>query len=154
MGPQMTDVVISRMTQEDIDGVYEVEKTAFPIPWPKRSFEEELKNLLAYYFVARIENRIVGYIGMWFVMDECHITNIAVHEEYRRQKIASKLIEKMLEECKEHGTTYIELEVREKNLAAQKLYEKYGFQEECIRKDYYKNPDQTKESAVIMTRDF
>lgn len=154
MGPQMTDVVISRMTQEDIDGVYEVEKTAFPIPWPKRSFEEELKNLLAYYFVARIENRIVGYIGMWFVMDECHITNIAVHVEYRRQKIASKLIEKMLEECKEHGTTYIELEVREKNLAAQKLYEKYGFQEECIRKDYYKNPDQTKESAVIMTRDF
>lgn len=154
MGPQMTDVVISRMTQEDIDGVYEVEKTAFPIPWPKRSFEEELKNLLAYYFVARIENRIVGYIGMWFVMDECHITNIAVHEEYRRQKIASKLIEKMLEECKEHGTTYIELEVREKNMAAQKLYEKYGFQEECIRKDYYKNPDQTKESAVIMTRDF
>ena len=154
MGPQMIDVVISRMTQEDIDGVYEVEKTAFPIPWPKRSFEEELKNLLAYYFVARIENRIVGYIGMWFVMDECHITNIAVHEEYRRQKIASKLIEKMLEECKEHGTTYIELEVREKNLAAQKLYEKYGFQEECIRKDYYKNPDQTKESAVIMTRDF
>lgn len=150
----MTDVVISRMTQEDIDGVYEVEKTAFPIPWPKRSFEEELKNLLAYYFVARIENRIVGYIGMWFVMDECHITNIAVHEEYRRQKIASKLIEKMLEECKEHGTTYIELEVREKNMAAQKLYEKYGFQEECIRKDYYKNPDQTKESAVIMTRDF
>ena len=145
---------ICKMTGEDIEGVLEVEKTAFPIPWPRSSFEEELKNMLAYYFVAKIEGKIVGYIGMWFVMDECHVTNIAVHAEYRRQKIASRLIEKMLEECKEHGTKYIELEVRMNNIAAQKLYEKYGFKEECVRKDYYKNPDQSRESAVIMTRDF
>lgn len=148
------ELEISRMSFEDLDGVIEVEKTAFPIPWPRRSFEEELRNMLACYFVAKLGERVVAYIGMWFVMDECHITNVAVHEDFRRQKIASRLIEKMLEECKEHGTSYIELEVREKNLAAQRLYESFGFQEECVRKDYYKNPDNTRESAIIMVRDF
>lgn len=145
---------IERMTPDDLDGVIDVEKTAFPIPWPKSSFEEELKNMLAYYYVAKIHGRVIAYIGMWFVMDECHITNVAVHEDYRRKKIASKLIEKMLDECKEHGTTYIELEVRENNVAAQKLYSNFGFVEECVRKDYYKNPNGTRENAIIMVKDF
>lgn len=72
------DIEISNLTKEDLNGIYEVEKDSFPIPWPISSFEEELKNILATYLVAKIENKIVGYIGMWFVMDECHITNIAV----------------------------------------------------------------------------
>ena len=148
------DLEIERMTLDDLDGVVEVEKTAFPIPWPKSSFEDELKNMLAYYYVAKIQGRVIAYIGMWFVMDECHITNVAVHEDYRRQKIASKLIERMLDECKEHGTTYIELEVRENNIAAQKLYSNFGFVEECVRKGYYKNPNGTRENAIIMVRDF
>ena len=148
------DLEIEKMTLDDLDGVVEVEKTAFPIPWPKSSFEDELKNMLAYYYVAKIQGRVIAYIGMWFVMDECHITNVAVHEDYRRQKIASKLIERMFDECKEHGTTYIELEVRENNFAAQKLYSNFGFVEECVRKDYYKNPNGTCENAIIMVRDF
>ena len=150
----MVDLIITKMSFEDLDGVLEVEKTAFPIPWPKKSFEEELKNILASYFIAKIQNRVVAYIGMWFVMDECHITNIAVHSDFRRKQIASNLINKMFEECKSHGTSYIELEVRASNIPAQKLYEKFGFKEECIRKDYYKNPDNTRETAIIMTRDF
>jgi ribosomal-protein-alanine N-acetyltransferase len=65
------------MTEEDLDGILEVEKTSFPIPWSKNSFEDELKNILATYLVAKVDNTVIGYIGAWFVIDECHITNIA-----------------------------------------------------------------------------
>ena len=82
----MSDVIIRRMTKDDLEGIFEVEKTAFPIPWPISSFEEELKNILATYMVAELDKKIVGYIGLWFIMDECHITNVAVHAEYRKQK--------------------------------------------------------------------
>lgn len=72
------NIEISKLTADDLEGIYEVEKDSFPIPWPISSFEDELRNILATYLVAKVENKIVGYIGMWFVMDECHITNIAV----------------------------------------------------------------------------
>lgn len=147
------EIEISKLTHDDLEGIYEVEKDSFPIPWPISSFEEELKNILATYLVAKIENRIVGYIGMWFVMDECHITNIAVLSEYRKSGIATKLINEMLSLCKEHGTTYIMLEVRESNIPAQKLYSKFNFTEEVVRKDYYKNPDGTREDAIVMSRE-
>ena len=146
-------IEISKLTHDDLEGIYEVEKDAFPIPWPISSFEEELKNILATYLVAKIENKIVGYIGMWFVMDECHITNVAVHSEYRNQGIASKLINEMLKLCKEHATTYIMLEVRINNIPAQKLYSKFNFKEEVIRKGYYKNTDGTREDAIVMSKE-
>lgn len=146
------EVEISKLTHDDLEGIYEVEKDSFPIPWPISSFEEELKNILATYLVAKINNKIVGYIGMWFVMDECHITNIAVHSNYRENGIATRLINEMLKLCKEHKTTYIMLEVRSNNIPAQKLYSKFGFTEEVIRKNYYKNPDNTREDAIVMSR--
>ena len=103
------EIKISKLTHDDLDGIFEVEKDSFPIPWPISSFEQELNNILATYLVAKIENKIVGYIGMWFVMDECHITNIAVHSEYRKNKIATKLGNQMLKLCNEHETNYIML---------------------------------------------
>ena len=102
---------------------------------------------------TKINKKIIGYIGMWFVMDECHITNVAVLSEYRKKGIATKLIKEMLNLCKEHGTHYIMLEVRKSNLPAQKLYLKFNFTEEVIRKDYYKNPDGTREDAIVMSRE-
>lgn len=147
----MDELYIRKMKPEDLDGVFEVEKTAFPIPWPISSFEEELKNILATYLVAEIDKKIVGYIGMWFIMDECHITNVAVHSEYRKQKIATKLVESMFKLCKEHATTYVTLEVRKQNLPAQSLYKKFGFIKEAVRREYYKNPDNTREDAIIMS---
>lgn len=146
-------IEISKLTHDDLEGIYEVEKDAFPIPWPISSFEEELKNILATYLVAKIDNKIVGYIGMWFVMDECHITNVAVHSEYRKKGIASTLINEMLKLCKEHRTTYIMLEVRINNIPAQKLYSKFGFSDDVIRKNYYKNPDGTREDALLMSKE-
>ena len=136
----MENLTITKMSKDDLEGIYEVEKTAFPIPWPISSFEEELKNMLATYLVAKIDNKVVGYLGLWFVMDECHITNIAVHADYRRNKIASTLI-----------TSYILLEVRKSNVEAISLYKKYGFKNDAIRKNYYKNPDNTHEDAIMMS---
>lgn len=147
----MEKITITKMSKDDLVGIYEVEKTAFPIPWPISSFEEELKNMFATYLIAKIDNKVVGYIGLWFVMDECHVTNIAVHSEYRRNKIATKLIEEMLTLCKEHEISYILLEVRKSNLPAINLYKKFGFNEDSIRKDYYKNPDNTREDAIMMS---
>lgn len=146
----MDNIKITKMTKDDLEGIYEVEKTAFPIPWPITSFEEELKNIFATYLVAKLDNRIVGYLGLWFVMDECHITNIAVHSDFRKQNIATRLIQEMFKLCKEHETTYITLEVRKSNVPAISLYKKFGFKDEVIRKDYYKNPDNTREDAIIM----
>lgn len=82
----MDNVVISKMIYDDIPAVYEVEKTAFPIPWPIETLEKEMQNMLATYLVAKIDNEVIGYIGMWFVMDECHITNLAVHSDHRRKR--------------------------------------------------------------------
>jgi ribosomal-protein-alanine N-acetyltransferase len=141
------------MTDDDLKGVYEVEKTAFPIPWSVNSFQEELKNMLATYLVAKIDGMVVGYIGAWFVIDECHITNIAVHKDFRNIGVASKLVKELLKLCYEHATTYITLEVRVSNTPAQNLYEKFGFNRETIRKGYYKNPDGTRENAIIMSKE-
>ena len=91
---------------------------------------------------------------MWFVMDECHVTNIAVHSDYRKQGIASKLIKKMFNLCKEHQSAYILLEVRANNIPAKNLYEKFGFKSDGIRKGYYKNPDGTHEDAILMSKEF
>lgn len=150
----MDKIKISQMTMEDLEGVYEIDKEAFPIPWRRSSFEEELKNVLATYLVAKIDENIVGYLGMWFIMDECHITNIAVSSNYRRMGIAKKLINEMFKLCKNHLTSYILLEVRANNIPAQKLYESFGFKIDGIRKNYYKNPDNTHEDAILMTKEF
>ena len=145
------NIQISKLTKEDLPGIFEVEKESFPIPWPISSFEEELNNLLATYLVAKQDEKIIAYIGMWFVMDECHIMNIAVLKEYRRQGIASTLINEMFRLCKEHETHYVMLEVRKNNIPAQELYQKFGFTQEVIRKEYYKNPDGTHEDAIVMS---
>ena len=147
-------VIISNMTKEDLPAVFEVEKDAFPIPWALSSFEEELNNMFATFLVAKVKEQIVGYIGMWFVMDECHVANIAVSKEYRRKGIATQLVNELLKLCREHRTTYVMLEVRVTNLAAQKLYAKFGFKDEVLRKNYYRNPDGTHEDAIIMSLEF
>ena len=150
---QMSEINIEKMSFDDLEEVYEIDKVSFPIPWSKTSFEEELKNMLATYLVAKIDGRVVGYVGAWMVIDECHITNIAVHPNYRRKKIASKLINALLHFCNEHGISYILLEVRITNTPAQNFYKSFGFQSDGIRKGYYKNPDGTYDDAILMTKE-
>ena len=145
-------VTIEKMKKEYIDDVYEIDKMSVPIPWSKNSIEEEMNNMLANFLVAKEDDKVVGFAMCWYIMDECHIGNIAVHPDYRQKGIATRLLDKLLEGCKEHGTNSILLEVRVSNIPAQELYKKLGFEELVIRKQYYKNPDGTYEDAIIMTK--
>ena len=133
-----------------IDGVFEVEKSCFEDYWSKDSFKKELSNNLAKYLVAKVDGKIAGYVGIWFVVDEGHITNVAVHEDYRGKKIGDKLINELVQVCKDNKIVSMTLEVRASNKIAQNLYRKYGFKMAGIRKEYYSN---NKEDAIIMWND-
>lgn len=149
----MSEIKIQKMTFDDLDEVYEIDKESFPIPWTKTSFEEELKNMLAMYLVAKEDGKVIGYIGSWMIIDECHITNIAILSSYRRKGIASELVKELIKYCNENGISYVLLEVRLNNTPAQRLYEKFGFKTDGIRKGYYKNPDGTYDDAILMTKE-
>ncbi len=138
---------IELMKKEDIDGVYLVEKDAFEHHWSKKEFEKELKNNVARYLVAKIDNEIIGYLGVWFILDEGHITNVAVKKEYRNMKIGTQLVEKLILMANENKIMSLTLEVRESNMNAQKLYKSNGFMLSGIRKEYYSD---NKENAIIM----
>lgn len=141
------NMIIRSMTMDDVDAVYIVEEDCFVDPWSKESIKKELKNNLARYLVAQLDDRIVGYVGVWFVVDEGHITNVAVHSDYRGKKIGDKLVKEMVELCKENNIVAMTLEVRSSNTVAQNLYRKYGFKMGGIRKEYYSD---NKEDAIIM----
>ncbi|MCX7843648.1 MAG: ribosomal protein S18-alanine N-acetyltransferase [Clostridia bacterium] len=147
----MSNIEVVDMTYEHIDGVMAVEKLSFKIPWSRNAFIEEItKNKFAIYFTARINGMIAGYAGMWKVFDEGHITNIAVHPEFRRNGVGSALLEKLIERAKAEGITKMTLEVRKSNYAAQKLYSKYGFLDGGVRKAYYSDNN---EDAIIMWKE-
>jgi ribosomal-protein-alanine N-acetyltransferase len=139
------------MTLEHLEGVYKIEKESFSIPWAMEDFIKELKeNKMAIYFVALIDDRVVGYGGMWHIINEGHITNIASSEEFRRQGIGAAILSRMIQVANEKEMIGITLEVRMGNESAMKLYSKFGFKAEGIRKNYYTD---TKEDAVIMWKE-
>lgn len=136
------------MTSKDIDQVLEVERKTFKTPWSKNAFEKEMNhNELAMYVVIQDDKRVFGYAGLWIIGDEGHITNVAVHPEYRKKGYGDKLIHKLIEEGKKRGINAYTLEVRVSNKAAQNLYCKYGFENVGIRPKYY---EDNKEDAMIM----
>lgn len=141
------NVHVRLMTEDDIDDVVEISSLSFSHSWNRSSYEQELQNSLAKYFVAEIDNRVIGFVGTWLIVDESHITNVAVHPEFRKQGIASKLIESMISYCKEHGCIAYTLEVRAGNTPAISLYEKHGFKQDGIRKSYYQDNN---EDAILM----
>lgn len=141
------NVHVSIMNESDIDDVLEISNLSFSTPWSRLSYEQELNNSLAKYFVAKINDKVVGFIGTWIIVDESHVTNVAVHPNYRKLGIGSKLIESMLNYCKEKNCTSYTLEVRESNKTAISVYEKHGFVVDGMRKEYYQD---NKENALIM----
>ncbi len=145
-------IEVMPMTASDIEGVLKVEESCFAIAWTKADFEREMnENKLAVYFVAKDGEKIVGYAGMWHVVTEGQITNVAVLEEYRGQKVGSLLMEALIRTAEEREMIGITLEVKISNYPAQKLYAKYGFKPEGFRKNYYKD---TNEDAVVMWKYF
>ena len=145
----MLSVKIQPMQKSDLDGVILIEEKAYgPHHWSKESFLSELSNELAKYFSVFNENdELIGYCGCWQILEEAHITNIAVTPEYRRNHIGEALLTKLIDECYKNMAKYITLEVRVGNKPAIALYEKYGFKSLGTRKSYYQDNN---EDALIM----
>ncbi len=142
------NTVIRRMKQEDLDEVTALEKATFTIPWSRESFRQELeRNVAARYLVAESEGKIIGYAGAWIILDESHITNIAVAESYRGQGVGRKLTQALLQLLSNLGASYATLEVRVSNERAQNLYRSLGFISVGKRKRYY---EDNQEDAFLM----
>ncbi|UOQ44335.1 ribosomal protein S18-alanine N-acetyltransferase [Halobacillus salinarum] len=139
---------IRPMETEDIEEVMDVEKASFAVPWTEETFRNEvLDNPYAHYFVIEEGGRVFGYCGLWLIIDEAHITNIAIHPEFRGQKYGEDLFRRTFMEAIEGGAIQLSLEVRVSNTAAQHLYRKFGMKPGGIRKHYYTDNG---EDALVM----
>jgi len=142
-------ILIEPMRLEDLDAVHTIERASFRSPWPPNAYRSELEsNRLASYLVARAEGEIIGFGGMWLMVDEAHITTFAIHPAWRRQRIGERLLLSFLDLALERGAREATLEVRLSNLPARRLYEKYGFRPVGLRPRYYSDDN---EDALIMT---
>ncbi len=128
------------------DSVYEIEKACFSTPWSKRSLESQIFTDSAVFAVIYDNDTAAGYITGQIVADECELYRIAVLPQYRKQRLATRLMEYFLDKCEENNVKSIFLEVRSGNAPARSLYEKSGFKVLAVRKNYYSNPG---EDAVI-----
>lgn len=141
-------IELKEMTSSYTEGVFNVGKLSLKEAWSLDSINKELDNKNAKYIVAVTENNeVVGFIGLWIVLDEGDITNVAVHPNYRKQKIASLLIEYVINNMKNWNISSLTLEVRKSNIAAQNLYKKFNFNVSGIRKNFYSDNN---EDAYIM----
>jgi ribosomal-protein-alanine N-acetyltransferase len=144
-------IVIDRMTVDDLGDVQEIEGESFTTPWPPHAYRSELEtNRLAHYIVARYDDRLVGFAGMWLMVDEAHITTFAVRKTWRRQGVGERLLLALLDLAKARGAREATLEVRPSNHPARRLYEKYGFALVGVRRRYYSDDN---EDALILTTD-
>lgn len=145
------EVNLRQMTLEDVDGVLAIEKASFSTPWSRGSFIKEVtENKLAYYTVAEMNGAIIGYAGVWLIVDEGHITNIAVAPKYRGQQIGRKILEKLIQELKNREILRVTLEVRASNKVAIAMYRSFGFIALGRRPGYYTDNG---EDALIMWKD-
>ena len=141
-------VTVRPMVMTDVDGVMAVEHDSFLTPWSRSAFEEELaQNRRARYIVAEENGAIVGYAGTWLVINEAHVTNVAVSSQRRREGIGRLLMQNLMELARDNDMESMTLEVRVSNAAARHLYAQMGFVEAGIRKNYY---SETKEDALIL----
>jgi [ribosomal protein S18]-alanine N-acetyltransferase len=139
---------IERMRAEDLDDVVAIERVAFTMPWSRGAFLYEIEqNRAARCWVIRENSRIVGYLCLWEVADEVHITNVAVHPAWRRRGIARAVLTEILDHARQRGLRMACLEVRPTNMEARSLYEALGFQVVGRRKGYYYD---TGEDALVM----
>lgn len=139
------------MTLEDLPQIMEIEQDAFSIPWTIEAFQNELtNNRLAHYMSVELNDKVIGYGGLWIIVDEAHITNIAIHSSVRGQGLGKKLVGELMSTAATLGATKMTLEVRVKNVIAQHVYKQFGFVEAGIRPKYY---EDNNEDALIMWAD-
>ena len=135
------------MTAADVDAVCAIEAATFARPWSRASIENELTNSCARYVVLRRGGETVGYAGMWLVIDEAHVTNVAIRKDLRGQGLGEKLMRALIQLAADSGMIWMTLEVRRSNAAAQGLYRKLGFVDVGWRKRYY---EDNGEDALLM----
>ncbi len=145
----MAEFKIREMTEDDIDDILQIEELCYGAHhWSRDSFLTELSNKISLYqCVINNEGKCVGYMGIWKIIDEAHITNISIHPDYQNKKLAHRLILSAINECYKEKIKYITLEVRVSNEKAIHLYEKFGFKSLGLRKKYYQDNN---EDALIM----
>ncbi|EJR55415.1 ribosomal-protein-alanine acetyltransferase [Bacillus cereus VD115] len=142
------DMIFRKMELDDIAQIVAIEEASFSTPWTADAFQRELTmNEHALYVVLEKDGRIIGYCGLWIIIDESHITNIAILPEYRGQKLGDALLKEVISVAKELGVKTMTLEVRVSNEVAKQLYKKYGFQNGGIRKRYYAD---NQEDGLVM----
>jgi len=139
------------MTQEHIQQIAELEKMCFRDPWSVNSIASELNNDLSLWLVALSGEKVVGYVGSQTVLGWTDMMNIAVHPDFRRQKIGERLVDALVDALKANGSTCLTLEVRASNEPAKALYGKLGFIQIGLRKNYYRNP---REDALILRKEW
>ena len=144
-------MIITKMTDAHVSQVAQLEKLCFSDPWSENSVAYELTNPLSLWLVCVEDDRVAGYVGSQTVMDESDMMNIAVHPDFRRRGMAEQLVEALVGELKHKGSHCLTLEVRASNTPAIALYEKLGFQQVGLRKNYYRNP---REDALILRKEW
>ncbi|MBZ4688348.1 MAG: [ribosomal protein S18]-alanine N-acetyltransferase [Clostridia bacterium] len=146
--PETYSVKIEKMTLEHLDEVMEIEKLSYTTPWSREAFVTEVQdNDFAKYFVALQHSVVIGYAGMWIILDESHVTTIAVHPDFRKQGLGRLLMTTLMKEAIVLGADRITLEVRPSNTSARSLYNSLGFKPVGVRKGYYTDNN---EDAIIM----
>jgi [ribosomal protein S18]-alanine N-acetyltransferase len=144
----MAELTIRKMELNDINQVMFVEIASFTSPWTEEIFKQELiENQHAHYYIMTIDEKVIGYVGMWIVLDDAQITNIAILPGYRGQKLGEKLFRFAMQKAVSLGVTRLSLEVRVTNVVAQKMYRKFGLVPGGIRKNYYTD---NHEDAIVM----
>lgn len=144
----MNNFIVKPFAEEYVDKVTYIDKLCFTIPWSRESFLRELENNNnANYIVLFKDDILIAYAGIWLILDEGHITNVAVHPDYRMQGAGTCLMDTLIAICHKNNIISMTLEVRKSNADALKLYRKYNFVEEGVRKFYYAD---NKEDAIIM----
>lgn len=144
----MMRLSIRPLRYEDLEAVLVIEKRVFPTAWTRWMFVSEMSVANSFFLAADLDARLVGYTGFYLVADEGHITNMAVDPAYQRRSIATRMMLRLIEVARNHGIHRLTLEVRESNLPALKMYEKFGFEAHGVRKKYYSD---TNEDALILS---
>lgn len=145
----MQEFIIEKMNHHNIDDILQIEELCYGAHhWSRESFLTELSNQISsYHCILTPDKKCVGYMGIWKIIDEAHITNLSVHPDWQNKKLAHRLLLTSIEECYREKIKYITLEVRVSNKKATSLYEKFGFKSIGLRKKYYQDNN---EDALIM----
>lgn len=144
----MCEILIQQSTPQDIPAIVKIESECFSEPWSEKAFQSAFTDGISYFISAKKGEIVVGYAGMYMILDEGYVYNLAVKKEFRGNKIGKKLVENLVSYSKSKNLSFLSLEVRKSNHLAIGLYQKSGFEIVGTRKNFYKFP---KEDGIIMT---